>query len=109
MTYVRGYERRDGTKVQAHYRGSSPVTELCLALADITVTSFTESVATIAIRILPPQQRARYAEEFRNELWTLAEEGESRWRQVAHAARLVWHTPRLYLALRSPHRQKASL
>lgn len=113
MTYVNQYKRRDGTTVRAHYRmpfrTSESLDRIWILVQRRRVTVLAESVATIATRLLPPQERARYAEEFQNELWTLAEDGESRRRQLVHAARLVWHAPRLYWALRSPHRRKASL
>lgn len=116
MTRVRGYVRRDGTRVKAHWRRTSALLQTVRAVNEIVwgedrrgVTWPAGSAATIATWFLPHSKRARYAEEFREELWTLAEEGASRWRQMVHAARLVWRTPGLYLALRPPQRRKASL
>jgi hypothetical protein len=37
-------------------------------------------------RLLPAADRARYAEEFRSELWDLAEIGAGRCQQVLYAA-----------------------
>lgn len=118
MTQVRGYTRRDGTRVNAHRRRRvNTYLQVIKGVNDVVwgvedrhgVTRPADSAATIATWFLPSSKRARYAEEFREELWTLAEEGASRWRQMVHAVRLVWHAPGLYLAVRSPHRRKASL
>ena len=46
-------------------------------------------LAGAATRLLPARERARYAEEFRSELWELAAAGTSRRTQQAYAARQV--------------------
>jgi hypothetical protein len=67
------------------------------------VTWSAGSMAKIASGLLPAAQRERYAEEFANEPWELAETGVGRWRQAVHAARLLLKAPHLYLTLRAPH------
>jgi hypothetical protein len=63
-------------------------------------------VAGAAVR-LPARNRARYAEEYRSELFELAAAGEPRRRQVLFALRLLQTAPVLRLELRAPRRRKA--
>lgn len=58
--------------------------------------------------VLPAAQRCRYAEEFRAELWDVAEAGPGRWRQLACAARQLGLAWELRVELKAPHRRKAA-
>ena len=60
-----------------------------------------------AARLLPAEERARYAEEFRSELCWIAQAGGSRWAQLAYATRQVTAAPRLRVRLRAPRRRGA--
>jgi hypothetical protein len=64
-------------------------------------------VAGTAARLLPARDRARYAEEYRSELFELAAAGEPRRRQALYALRLLRTAPALRLELRAPRRRKA--
>jgi hypothetical protein len=59
----------------------------------------------IATRLLPGRDRARYAEEFRSELWDLA--GAGRRQQILYAARQLLRAAHLRIELKAPHRSKA--
>jgi hypothetical protein len=64
-------------------------------------------VLTVTVRPLPAIGRARYAAEFRTELWELAQSGASRRAQVAYATRQLRSAWKLRAALRTPARQRA--
>ncbi|MGI5227387.1 hypothetical protein [Actinoallomurus sp. CA-142502] len=59
----------------------------------------------VATRLLPGCDRARYAEEFRSELWDLA--GAGRWQQILYAARQLLRAGHLRIELKAPRRSKA--
>ena len=61
-----------------------------------------------AARLLPATDRARYAEEYRSELWEIARAGQPRRRQIGYAARQAASSLRLRAELRTPRRRKAS-
>ena len=63
---------------------------------------------TVAARLLPPAERARYAEEYRSELWELAQAGNGRIRQLRYALRQLRSAPSMSFALRSPRRRSAA-
>jgi hypothetical protein len=65
-------------------------------------------LAAAAARLLPAQERARYAEEFRSELWEIAHAGGRRWAQLAYAARQLVAARRLRAELRVPRRRGAA-
>jgi hypothetical protein len=58
-------------------------------------------------RLLPEADRARYAEEFRCEVWELAAAGTGRWGQLARAARVLTRARETRAALRAPARRGA--
>ena len=63
----------------------------------------------IASRLLPARDRARYADEFRSELWEIAHAVAGRRRaQLAYAARQVMSAWRLRAELRVPRRRRAA-
>jgi hypothetical protein len=64
-------------------------------------------VAGMAARLLPARHRARYAEEYRSELFELAAAREPRRCQVLFAVRLLRTAPTLRLELRAPRQRKA--
>jgi hypothetical protein len=64
-------------------------------------------LVTAAARLLPTQERARYAEEFGSELWEIAQVGAGRRAQLAYAARQVLAVTRLRARLRAPRRRGA--
>jgi hypothetical protein len=61
-----------------------------------------------AARLLPTQERVRYAEEFGSELWEIARVGGDRRAQLAYAARQVLAVRRLRAGLRVPRRRGAA-
>jgi hypothetical protein len=61
----------------------------------------------VATQMLPAWERARYAEEFRSELWDLAQTGGSRRAQLAYATRQLLAVPKLRAGLRSLRRRGA--
>jgi hypothetical protein len=61
-----------------------------------------------AARMLPAEDRDRYAEEFRSELADIALAGGGRRVQLAYAARQLRSAPRLRADLRSPQRRSAA-
>lgn len=54
-----------------------------------------------ATRLLPDDTRARYEEEFNSELYYLAADGVSRWRQAVHAVRLLTRSIPLRMATKA--------
>ena len=62
-----------------------------------------------AARLLPTADRARYAQEYRSELWDLAHTGAGRIRQLRYALRQLRSAPQMGIALRSPRRRSAVL
>ncbi|MBM7861582.1 Rho termination factor N-terminal domain-containing protein [Lentzea nigeriaca] len=54
-----------------------------------------------ATRLLPDDTRARYEEEFNSELYYLAADGISRWRQAVHAVRLLTRSIPLRMATKA--------
>ena len=63
---------------------------------------------TAAARLLPVGERARYAEEYRSELWELAQAGAGRIRQLCYALRQLRSAPSMGFAVRSPRRRSAA-
>jgi hypothetical protein len=63
-------------------------------------------LAAAAARLLPASERARYAEEFRSELWEIAQ-ADSRRAQLAYAARQLVAARRLRAGLQVPRRRGA--
>ena len=61
----------------------------------------------MAARLLPEADRARYAEEFRCEVWELAAAGAARWGQLARAARVLTRAWETWAALRATARRQA--
>jgi hypothetical protein len=61
-----------------------------------------------AARLLPAADRARHAEEYRSELWELAQAGAGRLGQLGYALRQLRSTPRTGRALRSLRRRGAA-
>jgi hypothetical protein len=61
-----------------------------------------------ATRLLPAANQARYAEEYRSELWEIAYAGHPRRSQLRYASRQVVSSLHLRAELLSPHRRKAS-
>jgi hypothetical protein len=65
---------------------ASPVESAVVA---VRVSKPARWVMTLALRALPVMERSRYAEEWRSELWDLAEGPGSQRRQVIHALRTM--------------------
>jgi hypothetical protein len=61
-----------------------------------------------AARVLPAADRARYADEYRSELWGLAHAGAACLRQLRYALRQLYRAPSMGFTLRSPHRRSAT-
>lgn len=70
----------------------------------VRIASSAERVVAIAARSLPVRDRGRYTEEFRGELWDLAEASASQIQQVAYAIRVFVRMKRLRHELESPRR-----
>lgn len=89
--------------VADHIDGNTGSAHRCVAVAWPA-----GKLAGIVPRLLPAPDRARYAEEFRSELWELAHAGAS-WRgQLSYALRLITRAGNLRLTLRDPRPHKAS-
>jgi hypothetical protein len=72
------------------------------------VTSSATHLLTAAARLLPTAERARYADEYRSELWELSQAGDGRIRQLSYALRQLRSAPSMRLALSSPRRRSAA-
>jgi hypothetical protein len=68
------------------------------------VASSAVGLVTAATRLLPAVDRARYSEEYRSELWDLAQSGVGRLGQLLYATRQFLNMARVSLVLRSPRR-----
>lgn len=69
------------------------------------------SAATLlaaAVRLLPESDRTRYTEEYRAELWDLAQAGAGRIRQLLYALCQVRSAHQMGVALRAPRRRSAA-
>jgi len=67
-----------------------------------------DGLATLACLLLPSADRARYSEEFRSELWMLAQVGVGSLRQLVHALGHLRSALLLGFRLRSPRRRSAA-
>jgi hypothetical protein len=65
-------------------------------------------LAVAAARLLPAPERARYDEEFRSELWEIAQAGGRRREQLAYAVRQLVAARPLRAGLRVPRRRGAA-
>jgi hypothetical protein len=65
-------------------------------------------VLAAAVRLLPAADRARYGEEYRSELWELAQSGYGRMRQLRYALRQLRSALPMSFALRAPRRRGAA-
>ena len=65
-------------------------------------------LAGAAAFLLPGTGRDRYAEEFRSELWDLAQSGAGRLQQLRYGFRQLCSALPMRLALRSPQRKNAA-
>ena len=63
-------------------------------------------VLAMAARLLPAADRARYAAEFRSELWELVQAGDGRWGQLGYAGRQLVAACQLRAALQAPRRRR---
>jgi hypothetical protein len=66
------------------------------------------ALLTAAARLLPAADRARYAQEYRSELWALAHSGAGRLRQLQYVLRQFRTALPMAAALRSPRRRSAT-
>lgn len=73
------------------------------------VASSAAGLLAAAVRLLPAAERARYAEEYRAELWDLTQAGAGRIRQLRYALRQLLSAPAMRFALQSPRRRSAGL
>jgi hypothetical protein len=71
------------------------------------VARLAERLLTCAARCLPEVHRERYVEEFRGELWSVAQAG-GRLRQLAYAVRQIARVMVLRHELKSRHRYRAT-
>jgi hypothetical protein len=65
-------------------------------------------LAGVASLLLPIADRARYSEEYRSELWDLAQAGAGRIRQLLYALRQIRNARPTSSALRSPRRKSSA-
>jgi hypothetical protein len=63
---------------------------------------------TTAARLLPVADRARYSEEYRSELWEIADAGAGRRQQVRYSVRQLTRVARLRGAVIAPRTRNAS-
>lgn len=63
------------------------------------VATTARGITDLAARVLPAAARARYREEYRAELYDLAEEA-SRWYQMRYALRVISQVPKQLVVLR---------
>jgi hypothetical protein len=66
------------------------------------------SLLTTAARLLPAAHRSRYAEEYRSELWDLAQAGAGRIRQLRYALCQFRNVVPMSVTLRSPRRRSST-
>jgi hypothetical protein len=66
-------------------------------------------LVAVAAQLLPVQERAQYAEEFRSELWGIAHASKARRPQFAYAARQVIRVRQLRAEVRVPRHRGAEL
>ena len=66
------------------------------------------SLLTTAARLLPAAHRGRYAEEYRSELWDLAQAGAGRMRQLRYAFCQLRSALPMSVTLRSPRRRSSA-
>lgn len=71
------------------------------------VASSAASLLTTAARLLPAVHRCRYAEEYRSELWELAQAGASQVKQLRYALCQLRSALSMSVALRSPQRRSS--
>jgi len=67
-----------------------------------------DGLAGIASFLLPAADRARYSEEYRSELWDLAQAGAGRIRQLQYALRQLRNALPTSSALRAPRRRSSA-
>jgi hypothetical protein len=67
-----------------------------------------DHLLAVAVRMLPSAGRTRYAEEYRAELWDLAQSGAGRSRQLRYALRQLGHAIAMGRAL-GPARRRSAL
>ena len=72
------------------------------------VAPIARHLVAAAVRLLPEGNRARYAEEFRSDLWEIVHDGGRRRAQLAYAARQVMSARQLRAELRVPRRRGAA-
>jgi hypothetical protein len=70
------------------------------------VTASAVRLAGAAARLLPAGERARFGEEYRSELWDLAQAGAGRRQQLGYATRQLGRTAPLRLAVLAPRSRK---
>jgi hypothetical protein len=87
--------------------GGTSLASSALGECQVHVTVPAARLVTVAARLLPAGSRARYAEEFRSELWDLAAAGAGRCGQVRYAARQLVCAGPLRLVMLTPRRKKA--
>jgi len=96
---VLAFERNHGPAQAIAARGHRGTGHVVLSAAGLLV---------VAARVLPAAHRARYAEEYRSELWDLAQSGVGRLRQLQYALRQLCSAFPVGFTLRSPRRKSAA-
>lgn len=91
----------------ATFKLRHPAIALSQRRARPVVPSATRLLAAAAC-LLPVAERARYTDEYRSELWELAQSGAGRPCQLRYSLRQLRNAPSLGFALRSPHRRSAA-
>jgi hypothetical protein len=77
-------------------------------LRTVGVAPSAAGLLAAAAWLLPAADRARYGEEYRSELWDLAQSGAGRLRQLGYALRQLRRALPACLALRSPRHGSAA-
>jgi hypothetical protein len=96
---IKYLEARGATALADRTRGRQEAPQVALIAGRLV---------TAATRLLPVRAQARYAEEFRSELWEIAHTGGTWCAQLAYAARQMRAAGRLRAALRAPRRPAAA-
>lgn len=128
---VRPYYTRAGAYVRPHYRRSDSTPAAEPSWPEVIATSIpllrerralgipargrsrrpgrpVRGLVSAAAFLVPATDRTRYAQEYRSELWDLAQAGAGSLRQLLYALRQLRRAIPMGLALRSPRRRSAA-
>jgi hypothetical protein len=112
VTSQAGSGHQDGRERQAATRTLSQTEYETWLLKDAhhrrQLRSPAAGLARAAVVLLPSSDRDRYADEYRSELWDLAQSGAGYPQQVLYALRQLLRAVPMRIVLRSPRRRSAA-